>query len=97
MELKQLKSKSEELGYKHYFGVAQVIEAYTLLLLTDNWNAVPYSEALNGVDNLQPAYDSQDAIYQSVFELLNTARNNLNEADGGALTPGGEDLIFGPI
>jgi len=94
MELKQLKTKSEELGYKHYLGVAQVIEAYTLLLLTDNWNAVPYSEALNGVENLQPAYDSQDAIYDSVFELLNTGRNNLNEADGGALTPGGEDLIF---
>ena len=95
MEIKKLKEKSEENGYTHYLGVAQILEAYTLLVITDNWNASPYSEALIGVENLQPAYDSQASLYASVFDLLTAAKSNLQTVEGGALVPGAEDIIYG--
>ncbi len=94
MELKQLKAAAEADGWSHYTGVAEVLQAYTILLLTDNWNEAPYSDAFQGAEQLQPAYDSQTDLYQTVFDLLASAKTNLNEADGGPVVPGGEDQIY---
>ncbi len=84
--------QSNESGYNHYIGVGKIIKAYTLLLMTDYWNAIPYSEALNGVNTLQPAFDSQAAIYTEALNLLSEARTSLAAGDGGLALSG--DLIY---
>ncbi|NOQ71894.1 MAG: SusD/RagB family nutrient-binding outer membrane lipoprotein [Crocinitomix sp.] len=94
MELKQLKAAAEADGWLHYQGVAEVLQAYTLLVVTDNWNAAPYAEAFQGAENLQPVYDSQADIYSTVFTLLASAKTNLNLVDGGPVVPGAEDALF---
>jgi hypothetical protein len=94
MEIRQLKISAEADGWLHYLGVAQVLEAYTLLIITDNWNDAPYTDAFQGAEQLQPAYDSQGDLYQTVFDLLTAAKTNLALADGGPVVPGAEDLIF---
>ena len=35
-------------------GVAHLLKVYMMHAMTDTWGAVPYSEALQGVDNLKP-------------------------------------------
>ena len=40
------------------------------------------TEAQNGIEVLQPVYDSQASIYDEVHALLNSARQNLNQNDG---------------
>ena len=60
--------------------------------MTDYWNEIPYTEAFNGVENLQPAYDTQASIYLEVHSLLNSARINLNLTDGGLAISG--DVIY---
>lgn len=85
---------STESGYTHYVGVGQSLKAYTLMLMTDYWNSIPYSEAFQGVEGLQPTFDSQDAIYTEIHSLLASARSNFAAGDGG-LAIGGDDIIYG--
>jgi hypothetical protein len=84
---------SQENGYNHYLGAAQTLKAYSLMVMTDYWNSIPYSEALTGVEDLQPAFDSQASIYDEVHSLLASARANFSGTNG-ALSFGG-DLIYG--
>lgn len=92
---RQLQLVATENGYVHYLGVSKAIEAYALLLTTDLWGDIPYSEAFQGTDLLQPRFDSQEDIYTSVFNLIEEARRDLSVEDGGALVPGGDDLVYG--
>lgn len=94
MELKLLKEEAEKNDYEHYLGVAKAIEAFTLITMTDLWNDIPYSEALQGIKNLQPAYDSQSQIYATAQRLLAEATAHLAATNGGAMTPGADDQIY---
>lgn len=91
--LEILIADSEENGYGHYLGAAQTLKAYTLLLMTDYWNSIPYTEAFTGVENLQPTFDSQATIYDEVHNLLAAARANFAGANGGLAFSG--DVIYG--
>ena len=84
--------QSTEDGYNHYVGSAQVLKAFSLMVMTDYWNDIPYTDAFAGVENLQPVYDSQASIYAEVHSLLSIARSNLAASDGGLALSG--DLIY---
>ena len=86
-------NNSTENGYNHFNGVGQILKAFTLLLMTDYWNHIPYKEAFDGINNLQPIYDSQESIYSEVHSLLVSGRKSLNLDDGGLALSG--DLIYG--
>ncbi|HUH33544.1 MAG TPA: SusD/RagB family nutrient-binding outer membrane lipoprotein, partial [Daejeonella sp.] len=55
--------------------VAKILKAYFVWHMTDRWGQLPYSEALKGVDNFTPVYDSQQAIYNALFSLLDEANS----------------------
>ncbi|HYE55839.1 MAG TPA: SusD/RagB family nutrient-binding outer membrane lipoprotein, partial [Chitinophagaceae bacterium] len=55
--------------------VAKILKAYFFWHITDRWGDVPYSEALKGKDRFTPKYDTQKAIYDSLFVLLEQANN----------------------
>lgn len=57
--------------------VAKILKAYFYWNITDRWGDVPYSEALQGKDNFTPAYDSQESIYNNLFQLLEEANNQI--------------------
>ncbi len=61
-------------------GVAQVLTAYNLAVLTDMWGDVPWSEALKGSENMQPKFDTQQEIYPQIFALLDDAIVNLGKS-----------------
>ena len=63
-------------------GVAHLLKVYMMHLVTDRWGAVPYSEALQGVDNLKPAFDDQSAVYAGLLAEIDAA---LSFLDGGGL------------
>lgn len=58
--------------------VARILKAYYFWNITDRWGDIPYSEALNGTDDFTPAYDTQQAIYDSLFAELKTAGDQLD-------------------
>lgn len=95
MEIKNVKTVSTKNKFHYYNGIVKSLEAYTLLFVADFWDSAPYSDALQGLDQIQPKYDSQAELYESVFKLLNEAKNDLSETDGGSQQPFEDDIIYG--
>ena len=77
----------------NFVGVAQVMTAATLGVLTDLFGDIPYSDALDGRNlNVTPIYDTQQKIYDTIFDLLDKAIINL-EAEENFYNISG-DLFF---
>jgi hypothetical protein len=97
VDLKLIIEKGSEGGSEegnwHNVGVAQVLFAYTMFVMTDLFGRVPYSEALQGSDVRKPAFDDQEFIYQEMLAMLDDAIANFQkEATTGIA---GGDFIFG--
>ena len=59
-------------------GIAQILTAYNLAVLTDMWGEVPWSEALKGAADLQPVYDKQSEIYPKIIQYLDDGIATMN-------------------
>lgn len=69
--------------------VARILKAYFFHTMTDRWGYIPYTEALQGQEQLRPAYDSQQDIY---YDILETLEDAVGQMDGGAGVSG--DILF---
>src|SRR5688572_30631844 len=81
---------AEANGWARHAGIAKIINAYTVLQLVDYFGDVPYSEALDGLSNLNPAVDDMAVLYDDVLTLLDDAKADLTTpvvASGGYLNP----------
>ncbi|SMB80132.1 hypothetical protein SAMN00120144_3889 [Hymenobacter roseosalivarius DSM 11622] len=85
--------RGTELNQPHHVGIGKILMAFNLEIATSLWGDVPYSEAFGGKENLSPAYDTQEDVYNSIQTLLSEAIIALNEP-AGANAPAGDDLIF---
>ena len=94
LNLKQIESFSAAKGANAYFGVAKILEANALMVTTDFFGDIPYSDAFQGSKQFQPKYDAQADVYTSIFALLNDARAKLL-LPANSPKPGAEDLIYG--
>lgn len=93
--LNTIKSTAEAQESPHYTGVAKVLMAHTLGVVTSFWGNVPYSNALNAsTGNITPAYDEQEDVYASIQTLLTEAIADLGSGTS-RLSPGSDDLIYG--
>lgn len=88
------KAQDEENPQPHYEGIAKVILAHNLNIITTFWGDAPYSEAFEGSELLKPVFDTQESLYGSIQGLLDDAIALLSQPSnpGG---PGGDDLIYG--
>lgn len=83
-----------EEGNFHTLGIAQILTAYNLAILTDAFGDVPYTEALQPGVIFQPAVDRQEVLYNEIFALLNAAIANLAiETTYASL--GTQDFLYG--
>ncbi len=90
--LMQLADKN---SYNEYSGISRIMMAYTLQLTVDAWGSIPYSHALQGTNNLQPAYDKDITLYQSeIPALISDGITYLNNPKPGTITPGSDDLLY---
>jgi hypothetical protein len=85
--------KAQESERPIYEGIAKVILASEYAIAASYFGDIPYSEALLGAENLNPAYDSQEDVYAAVQGLLDEAIELLNRAPSDA-PPASDDLIF---
>jgi len=93
-DLNSIALRSSAEGNTVYLGAAQILTAYTYSVLTDSYGDIPFSAALGGITNVNPAYDKQEAIYPAIIELLNTGITNV-KSNQGNFKPGADDFIFG--
>ena len=91
------KLKEEGKVSPHYTGVGQVLQATTLGISTDLFGAMPYSQAFKGGENLlRPEYDDQQAIYDTIFSMLNSSVGNL-QSTNNVLTLQGDVIYKGDL
>ncbi len=75
--------------------VGRIMKSYAFSIMTDAMGDLPYTDALKGDDsipNLQPAYDTQKVIYDSLFASLTKASTEIDPA-GIGFSSG--DLMYG--
>ena len=78
-------------GKTDLLGMAQILYAINWGVLTDLHGDIPFSECfVTGIS--APKIDSQESIYQVIFQLLDDAQTNL--ANGGN-NAGEQDIIYG--
>ncbi len=93
-ELHIARATATEQGFSHYVGIVDIMEAFTLMMATDVWDDMPYSEALKGIENINPSFDSQQSIYDVAYSLIESGISKLSGPSGG-VSPGSEDVFFG--
>lgn len=92
-DLRALREKATAENNQNYLAVAEIMQAYTLHIITDAWGNAPYTEALRGFEgNTTPDYDSQESLYNEMIILLDDAiaKIDFDAVDG----PGADDLIY---
>lgn len=78
---------------KQYAAIALIMKAYNYQMLTDAFGDVPLKEATKGDGNLNPKYDTQKEVYDSIFKYIDEAQALIDPES--AYLPGADDLIFG--
>ena len=76
---------------KNQVGVSNIMKAVIFKRLTDTWGDIPFSEALDPVNNIIQNYDDQEAIYKGIINMLKEGRDMLEPGKKG---PTG-DIIYG--
>ncbi|MDZ4822545.1 MAG: SusD/RagB family nutrient-binding outer membrane lipoprotein [Flavobacteriales bacterium] len=96
MELNIMEQKAGN-DNPYYHGIANTISAMVIMQVSDLHDAIPYSEAFQGVvGNYDPAFDSQESIYNSIYGLLSEAHELFMMAEDANLEiPGEDDLFYG--
>ncbi len=77
----------------HYAGAGKILQAMALGYATDTWENIPWSQALQRVGGVTPAYDTQESIYNEINRLLTEAVTDLNQP-ASRFTMGAEDLMY---
>lgn len=72
--------------------IAKIVKAYIFWVTTDRYGNIPYSEALQGANNLAPKYDGQEAIY---FSLIKECKDAAAMMDLTAPKPVKGDVMYG--
>ncbi len=94
-QLEALSAKDPNGGY--YVAMGQIMEAFNWERLVDQYNNVPYSQALQGGTVDFPKYDNGPDVYDSCIALLNSGINLISNdtANVNAENPGSYDIMFG--
>lgn len=77
-DIKELNIIASETGLNRHIAIGQVIEAHILMTLVDFFGDIPYTEAFQGADNLNPVADSGASVYAAAIALLDGAITNFN-------------------
>jgi len=65
-----------------YSALAKFLKAYFFTQMSLQMGDVPMNEALKGLDNLTPAYDSQKDVFKQAFDWLESANTDLASLQG---------------
>jgi len=70
-------------GLAYSTAIARIMKAYVFAKVVDQYNDVPYSEALKGNAVLAPKYDKAEDIYKDLVAQLTASINAITTAQAG--------------
>lgn len=92
--LNKMKTYSNEKGWVQHEGIAKILMAFSYSILVDHYGDLPFSEALQAPEILQPKFDNASSVYSSLHTMLNDGIVLLNTSTSGR-TVANEDVLFG--
>jgi len=92
-EIKLAKSGATKKGLNHHLAIMKISEAFTLMIATDVWDDIPYTDALQGLESVSPGFDDQVSIYNTIYALLDSGITLLS-GNAGPAAPGDEDVFY---
>ena len=92
-DLKEVELVAGQDGNTAYVGISNILTAYSYSILTDMYGDIPFSEALGGIEKINPKYEKQEDIYPKLFVLIDKGIAEIKK-NGGSIKPGADDLIF---
>jgi len=87
-------------NYPYHAAIARIMKAYNFQLLVDEYGDIPYTQALQGINNVSPTYDKAADIYKDLLAQLDGAISDIDKTAATAtatFTPravGSEDVVF---
>lgn len=91
--LKVMINQARQAKHHQYVAIGQTLFAYNLAIATDLWNNVPYSEGFRMPEIMQPKYDNQEFIYNTIQGMLDSALYYIGQPES-QIAPGDDDFIY---
>ncbi|ARS41872.1 SusD/RagB family nutrient-binding outer membrane lipoprotein [Sphingobacteriaceae bacterium GW460-11-11-14-LB5] len=85
-------TKAQGSSLEYTKGIAYLMKAYTLQVVTDAFGDVPNTEALKPELFPAPKYDTQAVVYDSVFNYIDKGLALVSVANSAS--PGAQDMVF---
>lgn len=80
-------------GQPFFRGPARVMKAYVFQQVVDAYGDAPYTDAFQGSAKIAPKFDGQQAIYDDLIKVLDTAITELR-ANAASSAQRGADIVF---
>ena len=91
-DIRNMTPAAEEAGLTRHLGIAQFIEAYVIVSLVDFFGDVPYTEAVQAPEIINPTLESGASVYDAALVLLDQAIVNFTNT---ASTNPATDYFYG--
>lgn len=91
-DIRIMQPLAEQAELTTHLGIAKTLEAFTLVTLVDFFGDIPYSEALQGIENPNPNVDNGSDVYAAALSLLDQAIEDFNTP---AVTDPTTDFFYG--
>jgi Starch-binding associating with outer membrane len=76
-----MQQKAEALNQKFYVGIAKIMKAHGFQTLVDVYGNIPYSTAFDVKNNIKPAYDNAQTVYNELLKLIDAGIADIKAAD----------------
>ncbi|MCF1713697.1 SusD/RagB family nutrient-binding outer membrane lipoprotein [Flavihumibacter sp. RY-1] len=90
----ELEQRAIASGQWGYAGIANFLSALCVMNLADLFGDVPFNEAFDPTQNIQPAFDNDEDLYKRVEVLLDSAISRFDRATSAVTRPSKDDLVF---
>lgn len=81
-------------NYDHHKAIAKIMKSFYFQYLVDLYGDVPYFQAHQGANNVNPAYDDDQAIYRDLIVQLDSAIDMIDNAPATTVAVGSEDVML---
>jgi len=98
LNLREVQARAKEVGDKNMELAAKTMEVGAVLIATDRWRDIPYSDAVKMSDGVMtPAYDRQEDIYPALIALAKQIGDAFAVGEGDDDISDGDLLFWGDM
>ena len=91
----QVETKAIAQNKPFYIGAAKIMMSHEFQQLVDIFGSVPYIDALQGTNIIQPTYTDAQAIYEDLINQIDSGINYIKVSQGADVPTGGtSDIMF---